>query len=355
MNKRRRHLFPLTAASLLALVAAGAVSQDASETSEDTLSYSPLGLQGRPRPFNFDGSSTDAVRLGLGYTSDDNYKFGEYNGLSEKGPTAIVDLRWRDFHSSDNYWQVSLSNLGLDTREGEAIWGRADRLRITLGFDSQQQVRNDSGQTPFQGNVSQSLPANWVSGQTTGDFTALDGALRDFDRVLNRDKAYIGINARIDDNWSVSSNLSYEHKEGHGDAGAGIYIDSSSADAVLLRTPVDYGTTEFDIGLAYDADRLHLNGQVAYSKFDNNDQLLVWQNPYSSYGTDVAYPAGTGGLGLAPDNDQTSGRLSGTYLFSPQLRLQFDGSYAVAAQDQNYAPYTVNQALVVNVPVRAAF
>jgi MtrB/PioB family decaheme-associated outer membrane protein len=366
MSKRVRHLLPLAAASALALAPASALSQapagtgntgstsstnNTSGTTDDTAPYSPLGLQHRVALSSWLGDDPRAVRLGLGYTSDDNYMFGEYNGLSEQGPTAIADFAWQDFHSSDNYWQVSLQDMGLDTRQGKATWGRADRLRLTLGFDSQQQVRNDSGQTPFSGNSTQTLPANWVTGLATSDFTTLDGALRDFDRVLDRDKAYMGMDVKIDEYWSATSNLSYEHKEGHGDAGAGIYIDSSSADSVLLRTPVDYGTTEFDIGLAYDADRLHLNGQLAYSKFDNEDQLLVWQNPYSSYGSDVAYPAGIGGLGLAPDNEQDSGRLMGSYLFTSQLRLQFDGSYAVATQDQNFAPYTINDALVVTVPV----
>ena len=350
MNMRRCQLLPMTAAGLLALSASVVLSEESPSSAVEADQYTPLGLLARPLPRGWDADGVNAVRLGLGYTSDDNYMFGEYNGLSQRGPTAIADLRWRDFHSSENYWQVSLSDMGLDTREGKAIWGRADQLRITLGFDSQQQVRNDSGQTPFRGNVTQYLPGDWVSGQTTNEFLALDGSLRDFDRVLDRDKAYMAIEARIDEHWSVSSNLSYEHKEGPGDAGAGIYIDGSSADAVLLRTPVDYGTTEFDIGLAYDADRLHLNGQLAYSKFDNDDELLVWQNPYSSYGADVRYPAGIGGLSLAPDNEQTSGRLTGSYLFSAKLRLQFDGSYAVASQNQDYAPYTVNEALLVTVP-----
>jgi MtrB/PioB family decaheme-associated outer membrane protein len=102
--------------------------------------------------------------------------------------------------------------------------------------------------------------------------------------------------------------------------------------------------------LSYDGERLHLNGVMAYSKFDNDDNLLVWQNPYSDFGTDVMYPNGTGGLGLAPDNDQTSARLIGHYLFSPKVRLQFDGSYALASQNQNYPMYTVNPALLVTVP-----
>ena len=125
--------------------------------------------------------------------------FGEYNGLSKQGATLIGDLQWQDFHSSDNYWQLSMSDLGLDTREGKLTWGKPDRLRLTMGFDSQQQVRNDSGQTPFRGNTNQVLPANWVSGQTTADFITLNDSLRDFDRVLNRDKVFLGVDARIDD------------------------------------------------------------------------------------------------------------------------------------------------------------
>ena len=79
--------------------------------------------------------------------------------------------------------------------------------------------------------------------------------------------------------------------------------------------------------------------------------VLTWQNPYSSYGSRVRYPDGVGGLGLAPDNEQLSGRLVGHYIFSPTTRLQFDGSYAVASQDQSYSNYSVNDSLVVTVPL----
>ena len=88
-----------------------------------------------------------------------------------------------------------------------------------------------------------------------------------------------------------------------------------------------------------------------YSEFDNQDELLTWQNPYSSFGPNVRYPAGIGGLGLAPDNDQVGGRMTGQYVFAPTVRLQVDGSYAVASQNQDFLDYSVNPALVVNVPV----
>ena len=149
----------------------------------------------------------------------------------------------------------------------------------------------------------------------------------------------------------VDTNLSYEEKSGNNDIGAGIYIDGSSADAVLLNQPIDYRTTEFDLGLAYSDSKLSLEGRVFYSDFDNQDDVLTWQNPYSSYGPNVRYPTGIGGLGLAPDNDQLGGRVIGQYIFSPTIRLQVDGSYAVASQNQDFLDYSVNPALAVTVPL----
>ena len=103
--------------------------------------------------------------------------------------------------------------------------------------------------------------------------------------------------------------------------------------------------------MLYQGQKLHLDGRLSYSDFDNRDEVLTWQNPYSSFGPSVRYPAGEGGLGLAPDNQITSGRLTAQYLFSATTRLQFDGSYAVTSQDENFLDYTVNPALQVSVPV----
>lgn len=351
MNRRSPIPFQLTAASILVLAASGALAQQAEEAAEQEAPYTPLGLANRPQALHSGSDHAGAVELGAAYTSDDNYMFGQYNGLNEDEATLIGNLQWQDFKSGDSYWQLTLSDMGLDTREGRLTWGRPDRLRIEAGFDSQQQVRNDSGRTPFSGGDNQQLPGNWVSGVSTSDFATLDESLRGFDRELDRDKLFAGIQLRLSNRWRLESNLSYEEKEGDGDVGAAIYTSLTSGDAVLLRSPVDYSTTEFDLGLSFSGDKLHLDGQLAYSDFDNDDDVLVWQNPYSNFGSRVSYPDGTGGLGTAPDNEHTSGRLTGHYIFSSKTRLQFDGSYAITSQDQGFLDYTVNDALVVSEPV----
>ena len=155
MSGHRRLAIPMAATSALVLATCGLIASAAEPGTDDSGAYTPLALENRPTLDTGPATHNGTARIGLGYTSQDNYMFGEYNGLSKQGVTAIGDLQWQDFHNSDNYWQLSLSNLGLDTREGELVWGRVDHLKLTVGFDSQQQVRNDSGQTPFRGNATQ--------------------------------------------------------------------------------------------------------------------------------------------------------------------------------------------------------
>jgi MtrB/PioB family decaheme-associated outer membrane protein len=338
----------LSVASSLVLAACGALAQQ-TDTESDT--YAPLALENRPAPTLVQAGYAGAAQLGVGYTDDDNYTFGKYNGLYEDQATVIGNLLWQNFNAGDGYWQVSGFDLGLDTREGKITWGKVDKIRVSAGFDSQIHVGNDDGRTPFSGNSNQSLPGNWDPGQTTGDWATLDESLRGFDQEMKRDKVFLEFDTRFNEQWRLESGFSYEKKDGNTNVGAGIYIDGSSADTVLLNQQLDYRTSEFDLGLLYSGKQLHLEGRLNYSDFDNKDELLSWQNPYSSYGLDVAYPNGYGGLGLAPDNTNASGRLTGQYIYSPTVRLQFDGSYAVASQDQNYQAYTVNPALTVTEPV----
>lgn len=339
-------------AALAALLPAAAFGAEGGQA-DGAGHYVNLAAVNRSAPTGLDESYAGRVQIGAAYVFDDNFMFGKHNGLNEETLTLIGDLRWQEA-GPDSYWRASLSDLGLDTREGKLTWGRPDRLRLELGFDSLRHARNDSGRTPFRGDYDQVLPQDWVSGVNTGDFAALDGALREFDRELNREALTAAFSMRLAEQWRLRSNLRYEQKEGQDDIGAGIYINGASADAVLLRRPVDYTTTEFDLGLAFDGKRLHLDGELAYSEFDNDENELTWQNPYANYGPDVAYPNGLGGLSLAPDNEQLSGRLVGYYVLSNKARFQFDGSYAVAEQEQDFAAYTANSALAANTPLPAS-
>ncbi|MDX1735126.1 MAG: MtrB/PioB family outer membrane beta-barrel protein, partial [Halioglobus sp.] len=322
MNYRSRLSSTLCFAGL-AVQACGALADKAGESVAPDV-YRPLMQGSHTLAALAPGGYSNSAELGVAYTSDDNFKAGQYNGLQEDGATLIGNLHWRQF-SSDSYWRVSATDVGLDTREGQVTWGMADRLRIDLSFDSQLHVRNDSGRTPFSGQSDLTLPAGWVGGLDTGQFSALEGAFRGVERELERETLSLALDYRLNQDWRLDASVSHEEREGTTATGAAIYIDAASGDAALLPAPVDYRTTEFDVGLAYSGDRLHLQGRLDYSDFDNRDELLTWQNPYSSFGPGVAYPDGFGGLGLAPDNEQTRGRLTGQYIINATARIQFDG------------------------------
>ena len=225
----------VTMAALLPLAAQGEDGDNGQEKER----YANLAGANRPVQTSLDDDFAGRLQMGGAYTFDDSYMFGQYNGLSEEELSLIGDVRFQEY-GADSYWQASVTDLGLDTREGRLTWGRADRMRIELGFDSQRQVRNDSGRTPFSGDYTQVLPDSWVSGVNTQDFAALDSALRGFDRELERNALNAGLDLRLSEHWKVRSSMRYEEKEGHDDVGTGIYINGASADAVFLRRPVDY-------------------------------------------------------------------------------------------------------------------
>lgn len=327
-------------AGLLVAGSALAADEKTDEQAQADEQYQPLIPAGPAADPRWSDTSTGTVQLGAGYTSDDNYMFGQYNGLHNDGVSLIGNLRWRSAAGGDSWWRASVDDLGLETREGEFTWGMADKLRVELGFDSSLQVRNDSGMTPFRGGSNLRLPDDWSGGPTTGDWAGLGDALHRFDRELARDKLSAGISAALNDQWRLEASLSHEVKQGTGDIGGAFYTDASEGDAALLPLDVDYRTTEAEVGLSYSGSRLHLDGRLDYSGFDNGDDALYWDNPYSTSG-------GPGGIALAPDNEQYRGRLTGQFILAPEARLQFDGSYALASQDQDYLDWSANPGVLI--------
>ena len=146
--------------------------------------------------------------------------------------------------------------------------------------------------------------------------------------------------------WNLLTQLRSEDKTGTQTMAGAIYLDASNGHAAVLPRPVDYTTNEFDLALGYARDGLAFEVSYLYSDFDNSHELLTWENPYAAgFGLPVDYPAGSGGLALEPDNEMHRLRAMGTYMFSPRLRVRFDGSYAETTQNQSFLAFTVNEGL----------
>jgi hypothetical protein len=109
------------------------------------------------------------VEIGAGYVSRDSFKFGEYNGLEEKGAYGIGNLDLRGggrYDSNDSSrWRLSGHNLGLESRDARAEYGWQGLFRLNLGYDELLHNGNDTYRTPYQGIGGSTLvlPGNWIT------------------------------------------------------------------------------------------------------------------------------------------------------------------------------------------------
>jgi MtrB/PioB family decaheme-associated outer membrane protein len=311
--------------------------------------FAALAEEARPLQTRWQTDYIGTLELGVDYVTDDNFMFGRYNGNDEDEAQIYGNVDWRWATSYGN-WDIQGTDIGTDIPFARIQWDR-NNLSIYFELEGTKQISNDSGRTPFSGDDNLLLPTDWLSSNVTSGFTNLDSALHGVDQELERDRYTLGLSTQINSAWKLESSVQYEEKDGGQDVGAAIFQDASVGHSAILLQPVDYESLEFDLSLNFKSKHVLLNGSLFYNEFDNNNDLLQWQNPYDIFGPAVRYPNGNGGLGLAPDNEYMGGRLLGTWFINSGLRLQVDGSYAETEQDQNYAAYTANDDLTVNVPL----
>ena len=102
---------------------------------------------------------TNSVEAGVGYVTQDSSKYGQFNGLFNKGAYGILNFDVRDQtpYDADSAlrWRIFGTNLGLDTRSAYGEVGKQGSFRLSVGFDELRSNYTDSYQTPF-----------WATGRT---------------------------------------------------------------------------------------------------------------------------------------------------------------------------------------------
>ena len=258
---------------------------------------------------------------GLGLTSADNTGFGRDSGLDNNGVSAIFTMQMREWRppqpdAAAGYWGLDAHHLGLDSRDLSLYWGAVDDYFVSLWYDEQTRHNDKDGKTPYLGAGSSYLwlPSDWVAASTTAGMTALPKDLQRFEQKIRRETLGLAFRKRLDQRWTFLSSAAREEKNGLATTGAAFYLDASNPHAVILPQPIDTITDDIHVAARYgDGDR-NLELGYLYSRFDNHDSLLTWQNPYdTNYGAGIDYPAGIGGISEAPDNQMQQIRLSGNF------------------------------------------
>ena len=275
------------------------------------------------------------VETGPGYVSNDSFKFGEYNGLEDKGLFLVldVDARYRDGEA--NYLDISASDLGLDIRDVDIEGGKQGRYRINLLFDQIDHNELDTARTPYRGTSSQLLPDSWVAGSTTLAMTTLNSDLRDIDFSTRR--RVLKLNSRVIQNekWSYDVGVERQTRQGEVPFGAAIGTTFADARSAILAKPIDYVTERLELAANYrDNDG---TGSISFvlSTFRNDNSSLEWENAFSVGST-------SGQLAQEPDNQMWQIGASGQYRRFENVRLNGSLTFARLTQNEDFLPYTVN-------------
>ena len=280
------------------------------------------------------------LTLGAGRVSDDSFKFGEYNGLNEEGGYLIADGNLR-FRNEDAYYvDLSVSDMGLDSRSLNLEVGTQGSYDIYISYDELPHYISDSASSPYRGIGSDvlSLPSTWVASGSTGGMTALDASLQSVDIETERKNLAVGARIKTESPWSYSVDLRHDTKQGI-QRTAGTFLFSSAQ----LLAPVDYVTDEVQASVSYQQRKWQTRLTYFASSFSNDNQSLTWENAF----TPLVAGADSGELALPPDNQFHQLMLSTAYSFSNTSRLNADISIGKMEQDEALLTATQNTSLSV--------
>lgn len=288
----------------------------------------------------FDEGLSGTLDLGLGYVSDDSFKFGEYTGLNKQGPYLIGNADVRSRAKDGGYWNFNATDLGLDSRELRAESGRQGKYRLFLEYDELPHFISDSASTPFLGTGGDTLtlPPGWVRAGTTGGMTSLGASLHDVDLQTQRKRVGVRFSYIPERDWEYAVNVRHETKEGTMRIGGAFFFNS----AQLIR-PVDYVTDQVDVSATYRSATWQTRFAYYGSMFRDGNDALTWQNPFTA----LVAGADAGQLALPPDNEfhQLAGAVG--YQWSERTRVTADLAVGRMRQDQNFLAPTLNPNLSV--------
>ena len=296
------------------------------------------------------------IELGAWVNSDDSYKFGDFTGLEEKGVSVLgnFDISRRAVWDSGDvrWWRAQGQNLGLDSRFARGDFGYQGLFDVWFEYEEIPKYQTDSASTVFQGRGTDrlTLRPSWISGSSTANFSALDANERDLDiEHMRRDvRAGFGLDLPADLEWV--GDYEYETKKGRKIVGAVIGSSGGGARASLVPEPLDYQTNEGSTALRWNGERAQLQIGYEISVFNDSNDSLTWQNPFSGGGAGVGYPNGFGRKATAPDNSFNQVSVTGGVDLPWNTRISGDAAFGWMRQHADFLPYTVNPALTAPVP-----
>ena len=307
---------------------------------------------------------TSSVEVGVLNVSRDSAKFGEYNGLDEKGAYFIGNFRLfgRAADEASTYrWRLFGSDLGLDSRSVYGDVGAQGRWRFTFGYDQLPRRYSDEYMTLWRGAGSDTLVlppnypdaatrlsatgtaggilANWnniqapnATASTTGGGPGyvIPQSLERFDVGTERKRANAGVSVVLGPGWELRAGVKREEKDGT--KLTGVNIGRFSGVSALLPEPISSTTDQFEAAVAYASKQANFSIGYYGSIYRNDIQLWTVQNP----GANNAVLGNVARLQSYPDNQMHQLNFSGGWRFTQATRLTVSGAWSRMTQDDEF-------------------
>jgi MtrB/PioB family decaheme-associated outer membrane protein len=322
--RNRNLILSLAVAGALATVAARADNAAGVDTSDWKCESCP-----------FQKEYEAEVEAGVLYVDDDSAKFGEYNGLNEKGAYADVGARGGGRSEAGSYYDYTVDGVGVDP-EAEVVFGKEGLYEASLTYDTIPHEVWDTTVTPYSraGSGAVELPSGWVRANSTSGMTSLDGSLRDVDLGTERTKYGAGLGFLLGSGLELFADYSREDVEGR-KLGSANFLFSS----LQFPEEVDSSHDQFELGARYRWKGGFVRLAWFGSVYDNGLSGLTFENPY------IPIPGDTvqGRKAAAPDNKAYTYSLDGNFLLP-----WWEGviSYRLAEgsmdQDESFLPFSTS-------------
>jgi len=292
-------------------------------------SFAAAALAASATVFAADEDPTKPVSsfsAGVGYVDRDGPRFGQYNGMNEKGAYGLLDIYLNKRDDASGTWtQLWGRNLGLDSRQ----------LRFEQNRQGNWGYFIEYGRTP---RVDPYTVTTAVGGIGTGNLTVPNSPTTGsrYELKTTRDAIGLGFNKFFLNNWDVQVRFKNEEKEG-----ARLFARGTTGNLAgfpgnfeFTPEPINSTTRQLDVLLGYTGEKLQLSGGYYGTMFNNKVSSLNVTGGVAA----LAAPAATAftPIALPPDNSSHQFHLSGGYSFTPSTRASFKLAYANARQDDTF-------------------
>lgn len=293
---------------------------------------------------------TSYFETGFLWSSDNEYKFGDYTGLVDDGFYFLgnFDLMQRSPYDAElpYYYRLRGLNLGLDSRYAGAEYKWPGLFGLSVFYDEWPKYVSDKEWTFFDDPSSSylMLPPGWVKGNDPTDLTSLDTSLQDLG--INHKRQTVGGKGSLVLPFGMEFDASYGYQWKKGNKLVGTVFGTNGGDprAFLIPEQVDYRIQQIESHLRYADERVQVQLGYYGSGFDNDERYTRFENPYldgnwPDRGAN-GYPYGQ--KGQAPDNwfHQITGSAGLNLPYNSRFTL--NTAFGWMTQDDDFLPYTIN-------------